>query len=114
MRAAEAEPGQFLPLKGMARAYVNLGDHEAAKLCVEQALAIAPTPIPKWDERFFAFLARATVTAIRLWPPYRKRIAPAVVLDLDLTRSAREWTEWAHEYLAWHASAFPSSGPSAD
>jgi tetratricopeptide (TPR) repeat protein len=111
MRAVHAQPDQFLALQSMARACVNLQNHHTAKLYVERALAVAPLPVSSREERFFLFLARAIVAGMRLLPRYRKRIPPTKALDLDPTRSLREWMDWAREYLAWYSTTFPSSGP---
>ena len=110
MKAVAAVPGDFLALRTMARACLNTGDPHTAKLYVERALAATPSPVSAAEVRWILRVGRLFLGAMRLLPRYRKRLSSVALADFDPNRDAREWTTWAHEYLAWYADTFSDSG----
>ena len=106
-RVVEGQPDDFVTLKTAARLLINSGDHMAGRLYVERALRAFIARPPTRTDRFFSALAVASVHVIRLLPRYR-RVHQPKLKDFDARRDAEEWREWAHQYLAWHDSAFPN------
>ncbi len=112
MKAVAAAPDDFLALRTMARACVTTGDPHTAKLYVERALAAGAPTISAREVRLIRFMFRVVLAIMRWVPHYRRRVHALSPADLDPNRDVREWTAWAHDYLAWYAKSFPDSGPS--
>lgn len=103
-RALAVEPDHFLALRYAACSAAKLGLYDEAKDYVECAMKVAPD----FDDISIVLkvvdgLAVAVRWSARL---LRRRGSPGSAPDLpsvQVSHDMKEWTQWAHEYLAWHA-----------
>lgn len=103
-RALAAEPEHFLALQYAACFAVKLGLYDDAKDYVQRAIEVAA------DVNRSSFLLKVTdgFTLAVSWFACLLRGSRALasvpeIPSVQVSRNMKEWKQWAHQYLDWHA-----------
>jgi hypothetical protein len=98
LRTLETTPDDFCALRQVVHAYRDRGDDEAAYPYAKRLCAAVPHTLEPHEE-----------VSSRLkpwsWIPSIRRLRQRAIEEQKAEQSSRtDWTQWAHDYVAWFES----------